>query len=74
VTCLWFTPGTAVSSTNKTDGYDITEMLLKVTLNTIALTFTLNSKTNNGKYYDETLFVINKHIAIMRKIENFTQG
>jgi hypothetical protein len=47
---------------------------LKVTLNTIALTFTLNSKTNNGKYYDETLFVINKHIAIMRKIENFTQG
>jgi hypothetical protein len=29
----WFSPGTPVSSTNKTDHYDITEILLKVTLN-----------------------------------------
>jgi hypothetical protein len=29
------TPGTPVSSTNKTDRHDITEILLKVTLNTI---------------------------------------
>ena len=34
----WFSPGTPISSTNKTDLHDITEMLLKVTLNTIALT------------------------------------
>jgi len=38
VTGLWFTPGTPVSSTNKTDRHDITEILLKVALNTIALT------------------------------------
>jgi len=30
--------GTAVSSTNKTDRHDITEILLKVALNTITLT------------------------------------
>ena len=30
----WFSPGTPVSSTNKTDHHDITEILLKVALNT----------------------------------------
>jgi hypothetical protein len=30
-----FSPGTLVSSTNKTDCHDITEILLKVVLNTI---------------------------------------
>jgi hypothetical protein len=34
----WFSPGTLVSSTNKTDHHDITEILLKVALNTITLT------------------------------------
>jgi hypothetical protein len=34
---LWFSPGTPVSSTNKTDCHDITEILLKVALNTITL-------------------------------------
>jgi len=33
-TGLWFSPGTPVSSTNKTDRNDITEILLKVALNT----------------------------------------
>jgi hypothetical protein len=37
----WFSPGTPVSSTNKTDGHDITEILLKVELNTIILTLPL---------------------------------
>jgi hypothetical protein len=32
---LWFSPGTPVSSTNKSNCYDITEILLKVALNTI---------------------------------------
>jgi hypothetical protein len=32
VTGLWFSP---ISSTNKTDHHDITEILLKVALNTI---------------------------------------
>jgi hypothetical protein len=31
----WFSPGTLVSSTIKTDGHDITEILLKVALSTI---------------------------------------
>ena len=34
-TGLWFSLGTAVSSTNKTDRHDITEILLKLALNTI---------------------------------------
>ena len=32
---LWFSPGTLVSSTNKTDWHDIAEILLKVALNNI---------------------------------------
>jgi hypothetical protein len=31
----WYSPGTTVFSTNKTDHHDITEILLKVALNTI---------------------------------------
>jgi hypothetical protein len=38
----WFSPGTLVSSTNKTDRHDIIEILLKVALNTIARTISLN--------------------------------
>jgi len=34
-TCRWFSPGTPVSSTNKTDRYDLNVILLKVTLNII---------------------------------------
>jgi hypothetical protein len=32
---MWFSPGTPVFSKNKTDRHDITEILLKVALNTI---------------------------------------
>jgi hypothetical protein len=42
-TVRWFSPGTAVSSTNKTDLHDITEILLKVALNNINQT---RNKTN----------------------------
>ena len=38
VASLCFSPSTPVSSTNKTDRQDITEILLKVVLNTITLT------------------------------------
>ena len=34
----WFSMGTPVCPTNKTDRHDITEILLKMTLNTIILT------------------------------------
>jgi hypothetical protein len=33
----WFSPGTPVYSTNKTDRHDIAEILLKMALNTITL-------------------------------------
>jgi hypothetical protein len=36
----WFSLGTPVSSTNKTDCHDIAEILLKVALNTITVTIT----------------------------------
>ena len=36
-TSRWFSPGTPVSSTNKTECHDITEILLKVALNTITI-------------------------------------
>jgi len=32
--CLWFSPGTSFSLINKTYGHNITEILLKVALNT----------------------------------------
>jgi len=32
----WFSPGTPVSSINKTNNHNITEILLKVALNTIS--------------------------------------
>jgi hypothetical protein len=35
---MWFCPGTPVSPNNKTDRHDITEILLKVALNTITIT------------------------------------
>jgi hypothetical protein len=37
-TSRWFSPGPPVSCTNKTDRHDITEILLKVALNTIKQT------------------------------------
>jgi hypothetical protein len=38
VTGQWFSPGSPVSSTNKTDRHDITEILLRVALNIIKQT------------------------------------
>jgi hypothetical protein len=38
VTGLWFSPGPSVSTTNKTDRHDITEILLKMALNIIKQT------------------------------------
>jgi hypothetical protein len=43
----WFSPGPSVSYTNKTDRHDITEILLKVALNTIKQTNINDSDWNN---------------------------
>ena len=37
----WFSPGTSVSSKNKTDRHELTEILLKMTLSAITLTLIL---------------------------------
>ena len=42
VTSRWFSPGTPVSSTYKTDGHDITEILSKLTLNSISLSYPIH--------------------------------
>jgi hypothetical protein len=47
VTGEWFYPGTPVSSTNKTDRHDVTEILLKVALNPINQTNHNPHRTNS---------------------------
>jgi hypothetical protein len=42
MTDQWCSGGTPISSTNKTDRHDITEILLKVALNTINQTINVN--------------------------------
>jgi hypothetical protein len=62
--CDKVSPGTLVSSTNKTDRHDIAEILLKVKLNTITpnysfyaeLSTTLQFSTNIKKIYSKTGF------------------
>ena len=49
--CQWFSPGPPVSSTNKTDRHGITEILLKVALNTITLTLSINGTNLNTQLY-----------------------
>ena len=66
----WFSSGTPVSSTNKIGRHDITEILLKVALNTTTLTphssFVLKSfETNNSfKYGCRSYFSFNFLIFI----------
>ena len=58
----WFSPSTPVSSTNKTDRHDITEILLKVALNTITPFFKVlrawRSLDMPGSDINEVSFVI----------------
>jgi hypothetical protein len=49
----WFSLGTLVSSTNKADLHDITEILLKVALNTI------RTKTNPKLSSQNAVFIVN---------------
>jgi hypothetical protein len=70
----WFSPGTPVSSTNKTDRHDITETLLKVALNTI----TLNQKQTSfcvqfligGRFVD----IVDHHLRTVFSQVNLGSG
>jgi hypothetical protein len=46
----WFSPGTPVSSTNKTDRHEITEILLKVAISTINLNQKSGLNIDRTKY------------------------
>ena len=48
----WFSLDTPVSSTNKTDCHDLTEILLKVAFNTITLTLTLYLRKMQCPWWD----------------------
>jgi len=50
VTSQWFFPGTPVSSTNKTDHHNITEILLNVMLNTITLALKIGKPIVNSQW------------------------
>jgi hypothetical protein len=54
----WFSSGPPVSSTNKTDRHDITEILLKVALNTI--------KPNQTWHYTNILTEMSQTLGVMR--------
>ena len=73
VTGRWFSLGASGSSTNKTDRYDITEILLKMALNTITLTLTSFStqSPNNETYIVLVVIVTGVRIAVRsRRISN----
>ena len=46
----WFSPVTAISSTNKTDRHDIAEILLKVALNTITMIYLISVRMGQTLY------------------------
>jgi hypothetical protein len=58
----WFCPGTLVSSTNKSDFHNITEILLKVALNIITLTPNYKSQISphTGLFLTKSLYLIFK--------------
>jgi hypothetical protein len=49
----WLSPGTPISSINKTDRHDITEILLKVALDTITPTSYINYQIDLAYSHDD---------------------
>ena len=64
---LWFSPGTLVSFTIKTDSHDIAEILLKMALNTMTLTLQHHSR-NVGFLITRTMLM-----EILRKENHYTK-
>jgi hypothetical protein len=71
---LWFFPGAAVSSTNKTDHHDIAEILLKVALNTITPTACFAASTMNIIFNDNVrILCLSCNVKKVGKIVIFKQ-
>jgi hypothetical protein len=66
----WLSPGTPVYSTNKSDRHDITEILLKVALNTITLNLTLLLKS--FFYQMKFLLVSDWPVNITKRLDDIT--
>jgi hypothetical protein len=60
----WFSPGTPVSLTNKTDRHDIAEILLKVALIIIEPTNQFRSYVSDMAKLSEIDFIFNSVLAI----------
>jgi hypothetical protein len=54
----WFSPGTPVSSTHKTDHHSIAELVLNVVLNTITLLLEINPDLSKVFYLVWDILVI----------------
>ena len=61
----WFSPGTSVSSTNKTDRYDLNEIVLKVTLNIINQPTNMEAITSCLSESDVSLYIICIYVRIL---------
>ena len=75
----WFSPGTLVSSTNKTDRHDLPEILLKVALNPIAQPIPVYSSLSylyiQADYLDCCSLSISIHNSFFFwKIDSFSGG
>jgi hypothetical protein len=55
VTGRWFSLSTPVFSTNKTDSHDITEILLKVALNTLNQNSSTSANVGKPKLFQDIL-------------------
>ena len=76
----WFSLGTLISSTNKTDCYDIAEILLKVVLSTITLTLQSQEILNRpvfvldilkSEHYWTLLKILNRFWTLLKILNRF---
>jgi len=71
MTGLWFSTGTPFSPSNKTYDHDITEILLKVALNTITITLLLSSwNLTTSKYTFRSSEVLYKNCDTSVRLMN----
>jgi hypothetical protein len=70
----WFSSGTPVSSCNKTDLHDITEILLKVALNTINLPKASKLTENHKNIFFQYHNLIYKVVSEKKIFLNFSQS